>query len=112
MDAEPADRRSDAEPESLTEIAESLLVEAQRMRVRWEELDALLATLDVEEPSPPRSSEPTRTRPTQEDPARLLMMELARDGSSRAEATEYLERTFGLQLDPKILDEIFPGQPG
>jgi hypothetical protein len=99
-------------PESLTQIAESLLDEARHMRLRWEELDALLARLEAGDRGAGVAPERPARRRSQEDPARLMAMELAREGNSRAQTTEYLERTFGLHPDPATLDEIFPGEPG
>jgi len=112
MDADAATPPFHGRPKSVTQIAEGLLDDARSMRMRWEEFDALLARLEAGDRGAGVAPGRPARRSSQEDPARLMAMELARGGNSRAHTTEYLERTFGLDPDPDTLDEIFPWEPG
>lgn len=90
-------------------LVDALLADVQAIRSRWKDLDGLLAGME-ENGLTPSEHGPRAGHVTTDDPARLMALELARSGRSRAEIEVYLEQTFGLQADASLLDGVFADQ--
>ncbi len=102
--------------DELADLADELLRQAADVRRQWTELGE---TLGVEPAPAPRPA----TAPAQDeqadgqrwpnaDPARLVALDMMLSGRSREEVDEYLRATFGDEVDPAILDEIFSEPAG
>lgn len=90
----------------LVALADELLEQARALRSAWQQLDRLLAQWG-EDPGHAAAAVAPGPEGSANDAARLMAMELAREGRSRAETAEYLEQTFGLRPDEAMLDEMF-----
>ena len=95
--------------DELINVADALLEEVRTIREQWEELDQVLARLESGDAPADQSAPDVQARPgnEQEDPIRLMALEMMRGGHTRAETTAYLRETFGLDPDESMLDELF-----
>lgn len=101
----------------LESLAGALLEEAAELRRRYEELERLVGGSSSEAADAgrdrtrvsgePPSPAPEATQVRDADPVRLMAVELALAGRSRAEAEEYLRRSYGVTADAELLDSVF-----
>lgn len=113
------DRPPERDPlDELAELADELLRQATDVRRQWSELGE---TLGLEPAPAPRSaSTPAPSAPAapgaangqagtwpDADPVRLVALDMMLSGRSREEVGEYLRATFGEDVNPAVLDEIF-----
>lgn len=109
------DRPPERDPlDELAELADELLRQATDVRRQWTELGE---TLGLEPPPAPRRAEaPAGARRGGDgagatwpdaDPVRLVALDMMLSGRSREEVGEYLRATFGEDVNPAVLDEIF-----
>jgi hypothetical protein len=94
----------------LLELAEELATGAHHARARLDALSTTLDRLDDElaahpAPEPPRAHAPTPAD-AQRATARLVAVEMALGGASRAEVGEVLRRAFALGADDALLDDV------
>ncbi|HEV3002601.1 MAG TPA: hypothetical protein VGW75_17820 [Solirubrobacteraceae bacterium] len=109
-----ADRPPERDPlDELAELADELLRQATDVRRQWTELGETLG-LEPAGPSPPRAARPAQRGADGEagswpeaDPVRLVALDMMLSGRSREEVGEYLRATFGEDVNPAVLDEIF-----
>ena len=96
--------------DELADLADELLRQAADVRRQWAELGE---TLGLEPAPAPRArvadddGERAAAQFANADPARLVALDMMLSGRSREEVDEYLRTTFGDDVDPTILDEIF-----
>lgn len=99
--------------DELADLADELLRQAADVRRQWAELGE---TLGLEPAPAPRAraaevpeddGERAATQFANADPVRLVALDMMLSGRSREEVDEYLRATFGDDVDPTILDEIF-----
>ena len=94
--------------EQLADLADALVEQVGAVRAHYDELQR---TLD--EPAPVITAPPVESRLPQEDEpdeydaARLVAMEMAMSGSSRAETKGYLRDALRLDGGDPIVDEVF-----
>ena len=94
----------------LTSLANDLLQEATAIRRQWSELgDALGLELTQEVAAgAERATAPDEPLPAQdEDPVRLVALDMLLSGRSREDIERYLSQTFDEDYRPEVLDEVF-----
>lgn len=93
--------------EDLTQLADELLREAAELRRGWEALEAALDDVD-----PPQAT-PAREAPSQpedeEDPRRLIALNMALGGRDREETAAYLRGQFGDDGVDDIVRAVYEG---
>jgi hypothetical protein len=103
----------------LTTLADDLLEQASEIRRQWAELGEALgvdlpAGGPAEVPAPsdvaavdPAAGAPTEPPRAEEDPVRLVALDMMLSGRSREDIDSYLRQTFGDAYHVEILDEVF-----
>jgi hypothetical protein len=101
---------NDENADALARIADQLLDQAADLRRGW---DALAAALDDLEVAEPAGAGPAEHAPvdgdagSDEDPRRLIALNMALGGHSRAATEEYLREQFGDEGIEEILVAVF-----
>jgi CheY-like chemotaxis protein len=100
--------------DELADLADELLRQAADVRRQWAELGETLGLEPAPAPRPVAAEaeaaddgERAAAQFANADPARLVALDMMLSGRSREEVDEYLRTTFGDDVDPTILDEIF-----
>ncbi|HEX2087327.1 MAG TPA: hypothetical protein VHF89_16710 [Solirubrobacteraceae bacterium] len=109
------ERAPDREPlDELAALADELLHQATDVRRQWAELGETLGLEPAPQPRAQQPAEEPRPAPAEwpeADPVRLVALDMMLSGKSRAEVSEYLRATFGEDVRPDVLDEIFTDEP-
>ena len=110
MEGSPDDREV---LDQLTMLADELMQQAGEIRRQWVELaDVLGAELPEPEERPAvlvpvADADPVNEHPEDQDPIRLVALDMMLSGRSRDEVRAYLDATFGEGDREAVLDEIF-----
>jgi hypothetical protein len=92
----------------LAALAEQLRVVVETVRELSERVDALAAQGAGPTPAPPPAPAPAApAAPAHEDAPRLLAVELAVAGATRADVDARLRERFGVSSTAELLDEVF-----
>jgi hypothetical protein len=93
----------------LTTLADDLLEQAADIRRQWSELGEALGVELPEAPAAASAATGTNdAAPRQEeDPVRLVALDMMLSGRSREDIEHYLQQTFGDGYRPQVLDEVF-----
>jgi hypothetical protein len=102
----------------LTTLANDLLEQATAVRRQWSELGEALGVELPDGPDPAaiaavtgapvsREGEERVAQPEEEDPVRLVALDMLLSGRSREDIERYLRQTFGDDYRPEVLDEVF-----
>ncbi len=101
----------------LTTLANDLLEQATAVRRQWSELGEALGVELPDGPDPAaiaavgapsvRDAEERVAQPEEEDPVRLVALDMLLSGRSREDIERYLRQTFGDDYRPEVLDEVF-----
>src|SRR4051794_19648021 len=112
MEGSPDDREV---LDQLTMLADELMQQAGEIRRQWVELADVL-DVDVPEPEPEDQPAvlapvpdvaPEADHPEDQDPIRLVALDMMLSGRDRDEVRAYLDATFGQGDREAVLDEIF-----
>jgi ketosteroid isomerase-like protein len=90
---------------ALADAADDLLEQAAEIRTQWARLGDALRAAGVEDALP--DAEPSASGSPAAASARLVAVDMASEGASRAEVDAYLREELGLEDTEAILDEAF-----
>jgi hypothetical protein len=101
----PASDSPPATAAQLAALAEQVRLTIETVRTRMDELTARVDALAAQLATPPAPSPPPT--PGADDAPRLLAVELAVAGATRADVDARLRERFGVSSTAELLDEVF-----
>lgn len=94
--------------DELLALADELLAHAAEVRKQWTDLNRALRG---ESAPPPAARRPDRPQPaTDDDPARMVAVEMMLAGRSRADVESHLRREFGDVAAAEVIARVYAEQ--
>jgi hypothetical protein len=103
----PASDAPSATAAQLAALAEQVRLTVETVRTRMDELTARVDALAAQLGAPAAPQPPSPPTPGADDAPRLLAVELAVAGATRADVDARLRERFGVSSTAELLDEVF-----